>query len=290
MAAWVLESRHWPFTRVSGRYTTGATGTPAEKEVLSGHLGEWFTVSCGAYCALRQYSAPEAEAQRRALLEAIRDEVNRHSEIFGSLWRAEEGLLCLQTSANLAHNFGDLDRVMDMWNLSIDDPLRLECYKLTATPLDPNGKLRHLGRLWVAGELYKAIIDGSSMAFENHRHFALRKPKCLRAQQEFLISNGPFFDQWGKTVALRLKSETGAPSEQTHEVVEALKHGWQRLPKTIGYGRALRGMLEVHPNLALDGPERAHASRAVLDTDQRRFEDKWAAKAIELLDDIPSRA
>ena len=153
----------------------------------------------------------------------------------------------LKASASIAHNFGDLDRVMDMWELAVDDPLRLEYYKLGVSPFDSNRKLRYKGRLWVAGELYKSTIDESSMALENHRHFALRKPKCLRRSPAFLIPTGPFFDDWGKNVARGLADTDGRPSEETQEVIEALLHGWERLSKTIGYGRALHAIREFHP-------------------------------------------
>jgi hypothetical protein len=292
MAQLALESRGWDFTQVSRRFTYGAEGT-WQKSVLIGHLGEWFTVSAGAYCALKQYDDPLAKAKRQELLDQIADEVRRHSEIFGSLWRAQDGLGCLKGSASIAHNFGDLDRVMDMWDLSVDDPLRLEFYKLAVSPFDSNRKLRYLGRLWVAGELYKSTVDGnsgSSMALENHRHFALRKPHCLRKSPEFLITTGPFFDDWGQRTARALATDDGAPSESTFEVVEALRNGWERLPKTVGYGRALRGMREVHPDLPLEGLHKVPALRAVLEMPQERFEKNWNDEALRLMDDIPSRA
>lgn len=290
MSERVLVSRFWNFTQVSTRFNTGAKGSPWEGETLSGHLGEWFTLSSGAYCALLQYADPSAAAQRRRLLESIEAEVERHSEIFGSLWRAEDGLGCLKASASIAHNFGDLDRVMDMWNLDFGDPLRLRFYKLAVTPFDPDRKLRHHGRLWVAGELYKSPIDGSAMALENHRHFALRKPRSLRASREFLIPTGPFFDDWGLRVARGLADPGGAPTEATLEVVEALAHGWNRLPQPVGYGRALRAILEVHPNLNPGDLSRIRCAPAVLATSCSEFEKKWADEALKHMDDIPSRA
>lgn len=290
MADLVIESRRWDFTLLSTRFTFGAVGTPWEKENVSGHLGEWFTVASGAYCALGQYKEGEAAQKREVLLQEIADEVNRHSEIFGSLWRAGDGIGSLKASASLAHNFGDLDRVMDMWDLSPGDPLRLRFYKLGISPFDPDKKLRYLGRLWVAGELYKSQIETSAMALENHRHFALRKPKCLRRAPELRVPTGPFFDDWGRTVARALATPEGKPSEDTREVIEALQHGWERLPKTVGYGRALRGIQEIHPELKIEGVEKVHHSRMVLDTPQARFEKKWADEALRLMDEIPSRA
>jgi hypothetical protein len=290
MAQLVLESRKWDFTQVSSRFTYGAPGTPWEGEALSGHLGEWFTVSCAAYCALKQYGDPLAEAKRQEILNHISDEVHRHSEIFGSLWKANDGLNCLKSAASIAHNFGDLDRVMDMWDLDMGDPLRLQFYKLGSTPFDPDKKLRYLGRLWVAGELYKSTIDGGSMALENHRHFALRKPRCLRQSPKLLIPTGPFFDDWGQVVARLLMNDDGTPSENTFEVVDALKHGWDRLPKTVGYGRALRGIVEVHSDILIDELPRVSNFRAVLAMPQERFEKKWDEQALQEMDDIPSRA
>ena len=314
MAQLVLESRKWDFTQVSSRFVYGAAGSPWEKEPLSGHLGEWFTVSAAAYCALEHFADPLAQEKRQELLDQIADEVHRHSEIFGSLWRANDGLSCLKAAASIAHNFGDLDRVMDMWDLNIGDPLRLQFYKLGSMPFDPDKKLRYLGRLWVAGELYKSSIDGSSMALENHRHFALRKPRCLRQSLALLIPIGPFFDDWGRRVARSLMSPEGTPSETTFEVVEALMHGWDRLPKTVGYGRALRGIMEIHPELRpevrsevrsevrpgvrsglrsdfrMEALPKVSNFRSVLEIPQERFEKNWSDQALREMDDIPSRA
>lgn len=287
MGELVLLTRTWDFVPVSARFAHGAPGA-WETQALDGHLGEWFTVACAAYCALSRNSATVAKELRSRLFEAIRDEVHRHSEIFGSLWRAGDGMGCLLASASVAHNFGDLDRVMEMWELDVGDPLRLQFYKLGVTPYDSDRKLRYLGRLWVAGELYKSAIGGSAMALENHRHFALRKPRALRARPEYLIPLGPFFDAWGTRVAEGLALADGSPSEDTLEVVEALRHGWERLPKTVGYGRALRAFWQRHPDLEL-GPLDKPA-RALLEVPREKFEAEWARAALAHMDEIPSRA
>ena len=178
---------------------------------------------------------------------------------------------------------------MDMWELSIDDPLRIHFYHLTTLPFDSNRKLRYLGRLWVAGQLYKSIIDGSSMASENHRHFALRKPKSLRSQRNFIIPIGPFFDSWGETLSQSLSPE----SPELSEILEALIQGWMRLPKTVGYGRAIRSISEAHPHLLskeIKELKKDRLKRQILETPCDRFELKWNKAALELMDDIPSRA
>jgi len=289
MAGFVIESHDFDFRKVTTRFIYGAKGTPFENELLSGHLGEWFTLASGAYCALKQYKSFEADTQAQEIFSAIQSEINRHSEIFSSLWKTQDGVGCLKASASIAHNFGDLDGVMDMWKLSVSDPLRLEFYKLCSQPFDQNRNLRHLGRLWVAGELYKSLMDfgfyTSSMAFENHRHFALRKPKILREKPEFLIPTGPFFDDWGMRVAENIEKE-----EDLYEVIEALRHGWDRLPKTVGYGRALAGIIKVKPKLKIETIDRVRAFDQILKMSQKTFEKSWSEKALLLMDDIPSRA
>lgn len=282
----VLESRGWDFVALTTRASYGARGTPFEHEVLHGHFGEWFTVAVGAYAALGRSRAPEAASLRAELLAAIEDESRRHAEIFGSLWRAKDGLGALRASVSIAHNFGDLDRVVDMWELPVTDPLRLRCYKLTASPFDSERRLRHEGRLWTAGELYKSPIDGSSMAHENHRHFALRKPRSLRTHPDLRVPAGPFFDDFGAAVARRLEGEALA------EVTLALVQGTPRLPGRLGYPRALHVIARERPEtLAQMAELRADARlRKRLETPREVFERTWEQAALWHLADIPLRA
>ena len=286
MGTFVLRSHDWPFAQISSRTSGGAVGTPFEHELLHGHFGEWFTVASAAYAALGAYRAADAKALREQLLEAMTQEISRHAEIFGSLWRAKDGVGALLASASIAHNFGDLDRVMDMWKLPIEDPLRLRYYKLTTSPFDPDKRLRFEGRLWGAGELYKSVIEGSSMALENHRHFALRKPRVIRSLPSLRIPLAPFFDAWGHEVA---KLE----GEPLDEVVVSLVEGWERLNKTVAYVRALHSIAEVHPGLlghaCVKEALKSARFRSVLEMPQDAFEAKWASAAVEHLDDIPSR-
>lgn len=281
MSQLVLDSHGWDFTPLSNRSSYGAAGTEWEHTPLNGHRGEWFTVASAAYAALGHYKANDAKLRRHALLEAIAQETDRHSQIFGSLWRAKDGIGALKASASIAHNFGDLDRVIEMWDVPIADPLRLHFYKLTTSAFDPERKLRYLGRLWTAGELYKSVIDGSSMALENHRHFALRKPRALRSRPELRIPLGPFFDDWGAQVATMLDGES------LREVFDALVHGSERMPNTFAYPRALHAIGHAHPELLETLPKHV---RAMLAAPRADSEARWSAVALEHLDDIPSRA
>lgn len=286
MGQLVLESRHWDFLPLTSRASFGAAGTEWEHVPLHGHFGEWFTVASGAYAALGHYRASEAKALRTSLLDAISEETNRHSQVFGSLWRAKDGLGALKASASIAHNFGDLDRVIDMWEVPVVDPLRLHFYKLTTSPFDSERKLRHLGRLWTAGELYKSVIDGSSMALENHRHFALRKPRGLREHPELRVPLGPFFDEWGARVATTLEGE------HLLETIDALVHGCERMSNTIGYARALHAIRELQPELDARSNMLTKISRfcALFKEPQAEFEAQWNDAALEQLEEIPGRA
>ncbi len=288
MGALVLASRDWDFTLLGARVCLGAPGTPWADAPLHGHFGEWFTVGCAAYAALSRYRAAEAKALRERLFTAIVTESERHAAIFASLWRAKDGLGALRAAATIAHNFGDLDRVIEMWALPVADPLRVRCGGLTTRPFDDAGALRLEGRLWTAGELYKSTIDGSSMALENHRHFALRRPRVLRTTPALRVPIGPFFDAWGEEVARRV------PDDALAEVLIALAEGWERLPKTLGYGRALAGILAVRPELratpALAKLAKTPRVKALWKEPRADFEARWSARALALLDEIPSRA
>jgi len=171
-----------------------------------------------------------------------------------------------------------------MWELDVADPLRLKFYKLGANAYDADRNLRYRGRLWVAGELYKSTMsDGSSMALENHRHYALRKPKCLRTKPEFLVPTGPFFDDWGIALARGLSESNGRASGETFEVVETLKEGWLRQRKTFAYGRALKSLKAAHPELDVGDLSLVAESKA-------EFEARWSREALAHMEEIPSRA
>lgn len=287
MARLVLESRRWDFLALTSRASFGAAGSALEHVPLHGHTGEWFTVASAAYAALGRYRAQDAKVARAELLDAIAEETDRHSEVFGSTWRANDGLGALRASVSIAHNFGDLDRVIDMWDVPIADPLRLRFRGLTGSAFGPERDLRYKGRLWAAGELYKAAIEGSSMALENHRHFALRKPRALRTRPSLRVPVGPFFDAWGATVAASLDGEP------LREVVDALVAGSERLADTVGYARALRAIVEARAETA---PwveplrKKSQRLRKVMELPRDDFEVRWAAAALAHLEEIPSRA
>lgn len=126
------------------------------------------------------------------------------------------------------------------------------------------------------------------MALENHRHFALRKPRSLRRYADLVVPTAPFFDAWGVRIAERLRGAGGEITEELREVVATLVEGWGRQPGTVAYGRALVGITSVIPEIVVKVEN--GAQQAVLDTSCEVFESCWAAIAVERVDDIPSRA
>lgn len=276
MAELTLASLAWDFRPVTTRVAS------AEGKYVSGHQGEWFSVAVGAYAAHREKNPPLARAVREAILREVRAEAS----LFAALKKEKNGVELLRASTLLAHNLGDLDRVIDQWELPAEDPLRAAAYKLGHEPHPSFGALQK--ELLDAGALNKAF-----MASENHRHYPLRKPKCLRLSLDFLLPTGPFFDAWGETVS---RHPLLSP-EDVAEVAEALLEGFQRLssPKIplYGYARALGGLQRAFKGgparLADNLPSKAAKSlkQGVIPEihrlDAKAFEAQWAKKALQFL-------
>lgn len=263
MADDVLEAATWDYRLVTARLAQ------CEGELVATHEGTWFSVAVGAYAAVKG-SDPE---RGRKLLEAVLAEASREAALFGRLLEAGDGLELLRACALLAHNFGDLDRVADMWELPEDDELRRAVYKAAA----PGSKL-------FGGLPAKAgLLNQKLTAVENHRHYALREARCLRRRADFLLPVGPFFDAWGEHLARQL------PIDDLGDVVRYLIDGWQRLKGPVGYARALTGILEAFPGGltklagAIPGRDvrilKAGPLRALCSIPRERFEAQWAAQA-----------
>lgn len=222
------EVQHWNTSMVSER----ELGIHTER--LTPHKGEWFTLACAAYARLRGCDRRLA----LCLYENILQEMEREASLWKFSVESGSGIDCLKASFILSHNMGDLDRVMDLWELEEDDPLRRDAYKATSS------NQRWATTLGSAGKL-----NCGFMAKENHRHLALRKPRALRRSRDLLLPIGPFFDEWGANVG----QHPSLKEEEIAEIVEALIYGYHRLAKSpstqgsVGYARALRGILETFP-------------------------------------------
>ena len=278
----VLESLTWDYGPVTARLASapghgGASASMAGR--LSTHEGTWFSVAVGAYAACRGPLPKLADE----VLEVMVAEARREDKAWAALEAAATGrstpaaIERLRACALVAHNFGDLDRVADQWELPANAPLRAALYDAAK----PGSKLFG-GRLGRAGELNRLF-----MGADNHRHYPLRAARGLRKSPELLLPVGPFFDDWGRRVA---KHPALSP-EDVADAVRALLDGWTRLHEPAGYARALSGILDAYPggrsalSRLLPGKDQRQLEsgplKAVMDLPQERFEAQWASRSLK---------
>lgn len=254
-----------PFTARRARLPDGTS--------LATHEGTWFSVAAGAYAATLTADPGRAEG----LVELIAQEVRREAAALAALRQAGDALGFLAAVALVAHNLGDLDRIIDMSELAADDPLRRRVYK-AGRP----GAAEHHPLFAVVAELNTAHL-----ASENHRHLALRRAKPLRRRREHLLPVGPFYDAWGAAIADPRRG--GLELTELGEAVSALLDGYGRGVSQAGYPRALAGILEAVPGgssaLAKHLPARdarllsTGALRQAVSVPRARFEARWAKLA-----------
>jgi hypothetical protein len=209
----VDEAAGWSVPLVSARVVAG----------VSGHDGEWLSVRAGA---LGRAAALGATGLAARLREAIDAELAREHAVFADLVARGDPLDVLRAATTLAHNLGDLSRVVEAWPaLDRLAPLRAEYTRLGHAPSPRFGDL--FAR---AGALNKA-----EMAGENHRFLALRKARGLRASRALLLPIGPLFDDWGAAVA----THAALDERDRAEVVAALLGMHVARPTERGCLRAL---------------------------------------------------
>ncbi len=211
-----------------------------ESVKLSGHQGEWFSVATAAYgCALKV--ANELIPEIRNEIESLVDE---HEEAIESLMKnftkkpeMSTAKLLFDGIAAVAHNLGDLDRMFEAWNISESDVLKSRVFRA-----GHEDALKPRPVLMKAGAIYQVML-----ANENHRHYALRDAKCLRKSPEFLLSYGPFLDDWGTNIIVSGVNTGRFTERELRDICEALIEGWKKLnTRSIyisqGYARALAGI------------------------------------------------
>lgn len=205
---------------VSARVTLGS----------SGHDGEWLSVRAGA---LGRALMLGFEDEGQALAERIDAELEREERSFGdALASGAPARVTLALATTLAHNLGDLSRVVDAW------PKALAEHEIK----------RRFSRLGHADApvrrpafVLAGVLNKELMALENHRFLALRKPRGLRRSRELLLPLGPWFDAWGELVGATPR----LTDDERGEVVTALVelHRWS--PEQEGCLRALAGIHRV---------------------------------------------
>lgn len=224
MATITIDSWKWDYSEVTNRKAFNLN----TQEVMSTHEGTWLSVAIGAYAALKMHRRPELALEMQ---EVILQEVQKEQDILLSLIEQKDHKNFLRSCALMAHNFGDLDRVIEQWKLTTEDPFIKKIYKLGHQKNDDYHEI-----FPYAGEMNKRV-----MAIENHRHMSMRMVKGLRVSKDFLIPIGPFMDDWGKVL--------GQSSKLTIEdkalLILAFQEGHTRQDLAFGYARALNGLLST---------------------------------------------
>jgi hypothetical protein len=253
---------------VSARVTLG----------LSGHDGEWLSVRAGA---LGRALVLGLEDAATLLADEIDVELDREQRVFAeAVAQGAPATTTLALATTIAHNLGDLSRVVDAWPKAAR--ASEQCVRFSR--LGHADSVRRRPEFLVAGALNKEL-----MALENHRFLALRRPRALRRSRALLLPVGPWFDMWGETVC---RSELLDEADRA-EVVAALVELHLRSPAQEGCLRALaalhretRGGLGWY-DTALPARLRKEIGRGrireALDIPSERFEARIEARCRALL-------
>lgn len=269
MSQITIDSWKWDYSEVTNRKAYNQNNSL----VMSTHEGTWLSVAIGAYCACLLHKQPK---YAKDLEDVILAEVKKEEEILLYLYNSKDYLNFLRAIALMAHNFGDLDRVMEQWKMDEDSSFFKQIYKLGHKP-----NANYDSILFRSGELNK-----KTMALENHRHMSMRAVKNLRLSKDFLIPVGPFMDNWGKNIAISNKLSL----QDKAEFVLALNEGYSRQDMAYGYPRAFHGLLEnlegginaieafIPHDVMLELKKSTFWSKAQVS--QGEFEDKFIKDAI----------
>ena len=272
MAAMTIDSWKWNYEQVTNRKSYN----PENGQVMSTHEGTWLSVAIGAYNALVKNKRDQLASD---MADVILAEIEKEEKLLTELREKKDHINFLRSTALMAHNFGDLDRVIDQWNMPEDDSFRKRIYKL-GHQLNEN----YSPILAYSGQVNKAFLS-----VENHRHMSMRQPKCLRRSHHFLIPVGPFMDDWGKTLG-----ESGDLSlAEKGEIVIALFEGFKRQDKAFGYARAYRALIEALPqgldslaqDIAFDvvAEIRKSSFQKIADVSREEFENDFKKKLEEFV-------
>ena len=227
MAKLTIESWTWDYEQVTNRKSYN----PERGQVMSTHEGTWLSVAIGAYNALMKNKLFDLA---KDVADVILAEADKEEKLLLELQEKRDHVNFLRSSALMAHNFGDLDRVIDQWEMPEDDPFRKRIYKLGHKLNDSQNPI-----LVFTGQVNKAFCS-----VENHRHMSMRQPKCLRRSNKFLIPVGPFMDKWGRD----LGESKQLSMDEKGEIIAAFMEGYKRQDAALGYVRAYHGMLSKLPH------------------------------------------
>lgn len=267
MAKITIESWTWDYSQVTNRKSYNIT----RNQVMSTHEGTWLSVAIGAYCALKKN---KRDATAESVAEVILAEIDKEEKLLLELQEKRDHINFLRSTALMAHNFGDLDRVIDQWQMDDDDLFKKRIYKLG----------HRLNENYSPILVYSGLANKEFLSVENHRHMSLRQPKCLRISNRFLVPVGPFMDEWGKIL--------GTAKELTHadlaEIVCALYEGFTRQDMAFGYIRAFRGLINSLPD-GLQTLEQHMAYDLMADIKKSKFYESAQIEKDEFENDLKKK-
>lgn len=221
----VEEVAAWPVEAVTARHVV------VKGEVLAGHQGEWFSVMAGALGrALAISDAPTVE-RTTAWIEA---ELTREAKLVTQARKKGTAQELLSIVTTVAHNLGDLSRVVDTWAPAHASSAQGLRYRR----LGHEDGARFDGAFVYAGELNKRY-----MAIENHRFLPLRGPKALRRERAFLLPFGPYFHDWGRLIG----STKLLDDAERADILLALTKVHELRKEERGCLRAIAGMNTAYP-------------------------------------------
>lgn len=226
MARITIDSWTWNYEQVTNRKAYN----PTNGQVMSTHEGTWLSVAIGAYNALVKHKKTELAKE---MADVILAEADKEEKLLLELREKRDHINFLRSTALMAHNFGDLDRVIDQWQMPEDDPFRKRIYKLG----------HQLNEHYSPILAYAGQVNKKFLSVENHRHMSMRQAKCLRKSYRFLIPVGPFMESWGRT----LGEAKDLTLSEKGEIVGCFWEGFKRQDQAKGYARAFRGLVQSLP-------------------------------------------
>jgi len=226
MAKITIDSWSWDYAQVTNRKSYNRLNN----EVMSTHEGTWLSVAIGAYCALINNDKKELAQE---VADVILAEIEKEQKLMLQLREDRDHINFFRAAPLLAHNFGDLDRVMVQWDMNLDDPFCKKIFKLGHILNDAYDPIL----------VYSGKVNQEFSSKENHRHMSMRQPRCLRRSHKFLLPVGPFMDDWGT----ELGSSANLTLVEKAEIVAAFFDGYTRQDQAFGYCRAYGALIKALP-------------------------------------------
>ena len=256
----VEEVATWPVPPVSARHVV------IKRQVLAGHQGEWFSVMAGALGRALALSDEAVVARTQAWIEA---ELTREAALVTHVRKKGTPQELLSVVTTVAHNLGDLSRVVDTWSPAhAGSDLGLRYRRL-----GHEDGARFDGAFVYAGDMNKKL-----MALENHRFLPLRRPMALRRERAFLLPFGPYFYEWGRMIGSTKLLDDAERAEILHALVRVhelrtQEHGCLRAIAGIHSVREVSKLAQLWPE-----KERQSLSRGGISLALRQSEPSFLEK------------